>query len=100
MVLVRVAFLTVGDMVFSPSLSGSACTVTLMRHGLASPILGVFITIDFAGDDISNSCMFSLRFCLFGEFVRERARGVCCGFRVDVIVFSCADMARGSGDEE
>jgi hypothetical protein len=71
-----------------------------MRHGLASPLLGVFMTMDLAGEEISNSCMLILRSCLFGDLVRDRARGVCCGFRVDVVVFSCADMARGSGDEE
>jgi hypothetical protein len=87
-VLVRVAFLIIGDMVFSPSLSGSACTVTLMRHGLAPPVLGVFMTIDLTGEESSNSCMVGLRFCFVGELVRDRARGVCCGFRVDVIVFS------------
>lgn len=87
-VFVRVTFLTMGDMEFSPSLSGSACTVTLIRHGLAPPVLGVFMTIDLAGEEISNSCMVGRRFCFVGELVRDRARGVFCGFRVDVIVFS------------
>lgn len=71
-----------------------------MRHGLAPPILGVFIIMDLAGDDSSNSGMLGLRICLLGELVRDGACGVCCGFRVDVIVFSCADKASGSGDEE
>ena len=83
-VLVRVTFFSEGDMVFSPSLSGSACTVTLMRHGLAPPIRGVFMTMDFAGEAISNSCVLASLFCLLGEVVR----GVCCGFRVDVMVLS------------
>ena len=86
MVLVRVTFFNVGDMVFSPSLSGSACTVTLMRHGLAPPIRGVFMTMDFAGDAISNSCVLVCRFCLLGDV--DVVRGVCCGFRVDVMVLS------------
>lgn len=75
-VLVRVAFFTMGDMVFSPSLSGSACTVTLMRHGLAPPVRGVFMIMDLAGEDSSNSCVLGRRLCLFGEVVLGRA-GVC-----------------------
>lgn len=71
-----------------------------MRHGLAPPVRGVFMIMDFAGDAISNSCMLGLRICLLGELVLADVCGVCLGFRVDVVGFSWADMARGSGDEE
>ena len=89
--------LTEGERVFSSSLPGSASTVTLIRHGLALPTRGVFMTRERAGDCKSSVEAFGLRFCLLGELA---ARGSLCVIRrLALAVFSLADRASGSGLE-
>jgi hypothetical protein len=89
--------LTLGDCAFSSSLPGSAWTVTLIRHGLALPILGVFITMALDGDENSNSETPPRRFCLLGDVEPSGFRGV--ALRADFALFSSKDMANGSGLE-
>jgi hypothetical protein len=96
-VCVLVKRFTLGDLSFS-SLPGSAWTVTLMRHGLALPILGVFMIMALEGDENSNSDTLDPRFCLLGDVVISALRGVF--LRGDfVVVFSVKEMASGSGLE-
>lgn len=96
-VVVLVTRLTDGESAFSSSLPGSACTVTLMRHGLALPTLGVLIIMDFAGDDKSSPDKSSVLFCLLGELVLNGSRGAV--VRLALAVFSFVEMANGSGLE-
>jgi hypothetical protein len=82
---------------FSSLLSGSACTVTLMRHGLAPPILGVFMIIDLAGDKKSSSAILDLRFCLLGEVaVSGSLKGA---WRMALLLLLFVERANGSGLE-
>ena len=102
-VLVLVTCFMLGESMFSLSLPGSACTVTLMRHGLWPPVRGVLSSICLVGDDSSKSAVAGLRFCLLGEL---EARGRCFGARVAVGLGAAAgtrssskDAASGSGDD-
>jgi hypothetical protein len=96
-VCVLVKRFTLGDLSFS-SLPGSAWTVTLMRHGLALPIRGVFMIMALEGDENSNSETLEPLFCLLGDVVISALRGVF--LRGDfVVVFSVKEMASGSGLE-
>lgn len=95
-VCVLVTRLTLGECSFS-SLPGSAWTVTLMRHGLALPILGVFITMALDGDENSNSDTLEPRICLLGDVGVRALRGVF--FRGDLVVASFSESASGSGLE-
>lgn len=96
-VVVLVTRSTLGDCAFSSSLPGSACTVTLMRHGLAPPILGVSTIIDFDGDENSNSDTLDRRFCLLGDVAVKGFLGVV--LRGDLVMFSSKESANGSGLE-
>jgi hypothetical protein len=96
-VCVLVTRLTLGDPSFSSSLPGSAWTVTLMRHGLALPILGVFMTIAFDGDENSISDTLERRFCLLGEVETKAFLGL--DLRVDLVLFWFMEIAKGSGLE-
>jgi hypothetical protein len=96
-VCVRVKRLAVGDCAFSSSLPGSAWTVTLIRQGLALPILGVFSTMALDGEENSNSETLDWRFCLLGEVVTSGFRGV--ALRVGFGLFSLKERASGSGLE-
>jgi hypothetical protein len=89
--------LMLGECAFSSSLPGSAWTVTLIRQGLALPILGVFRTMALDGDENSYSETLDLRFCLLGDVVTRAFRGA--ALRVDVALVSSKDMASGSGLE-
>jgi hypothetical protein len=68
-----------------------------MRHGLAPPTLGVFMTMAFDGDENSNSEMLERRFCLLGDVETSAFLGD--DLRVDFGLFSSNDMASGSGLE-
>jgi hypothetical protein len=89
--------LTLGECAFSSSLPGSAWTVTLIRQGLALPILGVFKIIALDGDEKSYSETLDRRFCLPGDVEIKAFRGV--ALRVNCALFSSNDMANGSGLE-
>jgi hypothetical protein len=83
------------DSAFS-SLPGSAWTVTLMRHGLAPPPLGVLMTMDFVGDENIISDVSSLFFCLLGDVALVACLGV--NLRAEALL-SLKDNANGSGLE-
>ena len=94
---VLVTRLTVGDDAFSSSLPGSACTVTLMRHGLALAVRGVLMIMDLEGEESSMSEKLSLLFCLPGEVAMKGCFwGVC---RHASSLLSFVEMASGSGLE-
>jgi hypothetical protein len=93
-VFVLVTLFTDGD---SPSSSGSAWTVTLMRQGLAPFPRGVLMIIDLDGDENIISEVSSLRTCLLGELVIIGFLGL--GLRRDEVMFSSKEIARGSGLE-
>lgn len=98
-VVVRVTCWTVGELAFSSPRFGSACTVTLMRHGLAPLPRGVFITMDLEGDTISKLPIDCPRFCLLGELDASGCLVVRVAERREGVAFSMSERDSGSGDD-
>lgn len=96
-VFVLVTLFTDGDSACSPSSSGSAWTVTLMRQGLAPFPRGVLNVMDLDGDENIISEASSRLRCLLGELGTMGFLGV--GLRRAEAMLSSKDMARGSGLE-